>query len=1101
MKKITFILSLFFSAMMFFPVNAQNLLAGWDGNGKTGTGSRPDSIGWLSDTQTAIPWSVANSSGGSRFRDYNVSGGFTGFTNESDGSTSTTRQLMFRWDGSAYSKSYYAYPVTLQACKMYTFSFDYVCGGSATPPQNITVGISTTVSGTGRLSSQTFTSTSKNNVYRHGTYTFSSTAAGTYYITFNGAWAWFGVTNLNLSLSTDLNIVYNPASIAFSNVNKSAQITVTGNALTNDISIAAPAGITLDKTTIAAADAPCGVTFTASLNYSTPLTADSITLTSGTMVKKIPFTYTKPNLSVFEQNIEVEKNGNTYPLNVLSVNNTVDSVYVIPSKGFTVSKNNYAASDFVNGSLSINVGSTALAGTSGTLILKGTNSVVFDTVNVSAVVPYTRYYIRQNTSNLLLSNLSGGSAPVIRDSLGLVSQKFFFRKVNVSPASSVDTVYIVQDSLYRVMRKSTANAWSTDFGVPSANSKWIKKYLGNGLFSLINTVTNLALGSDLLTSGSGLYDNKTWVAGGNTEWKIISTTSNQNLMAGWDGNGKTGAGSRPDSIGWFSDTQSAIPWNTANSTSGSRFRDFSVTNGFTGFTNEADGSISSTRQLMFRWDGSAYSKSYYAYPVNLETGKTYTLSFDYVCGGSATPPQNITVGISTTVSGTGRLSSQTFASTNKNTVFRHGTYTFTTTKTGINYITFNGAWAWFAVTNLNMTVDNNPNILVSQSSLALSNVNKSAMVTVNGNALTSDITITAPPSITLDKTTINAAAAQSGVSFTASLNYTAPLTTDTITLTSGTLVKKIAISYSKPSLSVYEQNIEVENNGNLYPLNVLSVNNTVDSLYVIPSVGFSVSKNNFAASDFVSGSLNLYVGSTASVGTSGTLILKGTNSVIFDTIHVSMVTPYTRYYIRQNTSKLLLSNLTGGSAPVIRDSLGLRSQKFFFRKVNVSTASMTDTVYIVQDSLYRVLRKSTANAWTTEFGIPSANSKWTKQDLGNGLCTLTNTVTNLVLGSDAIVSGSGLYDNKTWTAGNNTEWLLLAVSSVPTAVNLPFSQMKVLVNNHNITVLGVYSYAIYNVQGMKVADIRNNNSGTVVSLNQGVYIVKSPSQVQKVIVE
>ncbi len=198
-------LLLFFLMTSLFGVSQvfgqTNLLAGlWDGNGITGELSKPNDVGWTNSVTASIPWTVANGSGGARFRDYNVTGGHTGFTNESDGSTSETRQLMFRWDNASYSASYYGYPVVLEAGKYYKFSFDYVLGGSGTPPNTITVGISTTVNGADRLSSKTFTTTSSSTVYRSGTYDFNVPTNGTYYITFNSAAAvWYGVTKLSIT--------------------------------------------------------------------------------------------------------------------------------------------------------------------------------------------------------------------------------------------------------------------------------------------------------------------------------------------------------------------------------------------------------------------------------------------------------------------------------------------------------------------------------------------------------------------------------------------------------------------------------------------------------------------------------------------------------------------------------------------------------------------------------------------------------------------------------------------------------------------------------------------------------------------------------------
>lgn len=182
-------------------VQVTNLMAGWDGNGITGAASKPNDVGWTNSVTASIPWTVANGSGGCRFRDSGVSGGYTAgsFTFEG-GAAVTTRQLMLRYDNAAYSASYYAYPVTLEANSSYTFSFDYVCGGSATPPQTLTVGAGLSSNASDRVSSKVFTTSNSATVYVNGTYTFISGAtAGTYYITFNGDYAWFGINNLSLT--------------------------------------------------------------------------------------------------------------------------------------------------------------------------------------------------------------------------------------------------------------------------------------------------------------------------------------------------------------------------------------------------------------------------------------------------------------------------------------------------------------------------------------------------------------------------------------------------------------------------------------------------------------------------------------------------------------------------------------------------------------------------------------------------------------------------------------------------------------------------------------------------------------------------------------
>jgi hypothetical protein len=203
MKKFFTPFILAISFCMILPLNAQNLITGWDGNGVTGTSSKPNDVGWLNTVTASVPWNTADNTGGCRFRDLGVTNGYTAtqYAMEAGGYLST-RFLMLRYDASAYGTSVYAYPVTLDANTTYSFSLDFVCGGSATAPKNLTVGASTTASSDGSLGTSTLATTSSTTTFRNGKYTFTTGAtAGTYYITFSGDWAWFGIANLNLVLS------------------------------------------------------------------------------------------------------------------------------------------------------------------------------------------------------------------------------------------------------------------------------------------------------------------------------------------------------------------------------------------------------------------------------------------------------------------------------------------------------------------------------------------------------------------------------------------------------------------------------------------------------------------------------------------------------------------------------------------------------------------------------------------------------------------------------------------------------------------------------------------------------------------------------------
>jgi len=299
-KLFTFLTFICITATVSPAFGQTNLLAGlWDGNGATGTTSKPNDFGWTNTVAASIPWTVANGSGGCRLRDYGVTGGHTGFTYEVGGAAVTTRQLMLRFDNGAYSSSVYSYPVTLEACTSYIFSMDYVCGGSGTPPKNLTVGISTTASAAGRLSTKTLPTTNSTLIYRNGTYTFTTgLTAGVYYITFSGDAVWFGINNLSIVKSTEQSLSVSKQYMFFDDSadNTAKTFNVQGGGLTSAVTLTAPAGISLNKTSITALDAQCGVDVIATFDNTKSISDDTIYLTSGSLTKKIVIDAIKNNL-------------------------------------------------------------------------------------------------------------------------------------------------------------------------------------------------------------------------------------------------------------------------------------------------------------------------------------------------------------------------------------------------------------------------------------------------------------------------------------------------------------------------------------------------------------------------------------------------------------------------------------------------------------------------------------------------------------------------------------------------------------------------------------------------------------------------------------
>lgn len=63
------------------------------------------------------------------------------------------------------------------------------------------------------------------------------------------------------------------------------------------------------------------------------------------------------------------------------------------------------------------------------------------------------------------------------------------------------------------------------------------------------------------------------------------------------------------------------------------------------------------------------------------------------------------------------------------------------------------------------------------------------------------------------------------------------------------------------------------------------------------------------------------------------------------------------------------------------------------------------------------------------------------------------------------------------------------------------NNLNVRVGNHTISVLGVNSYEIYNLQGIKIAEVLKNTDEVQTLLNMGVYFVKVGNRIQKVLMK
>lgn len=156
---------------------------------------------------------------------------------------------------------------------------------------------------------------------------------------------------------------------------------------------------------------------------------------------------------------------------------------------------------------------------------------------------------------------------------------------------------------------------------------------------------------------------------------------------------------------------------------------------------------------------------------------------------------------------------------------------------------------------------------------------------------------------------------------------------------------------------------------------------------------------------------------------------------------------------------------------------------------------------------YKVTGKA---AWNSNASAPTLTFKinTAKDNTGTEIASttaVTGTAGNLVdvLINTFSVPTTGIYY---LTVTSSTESLcaiadLSLIEGPFTSVDGLNNTMKVYTVGRSLYVTGADSYNVYNVQGVKVATVSNNNSNTKVNLNQGAYIVKSNNGIQKFIVK
>ncbi len=259
----------------------------------------------------------------------------------------------------------------------------------------------------------------------------------------------------------------------------------------------------------------------------------------------------KPTFMILGKSIplEIEKDLQPCPIFVVAKGQTYN-IDVTPSTGFWTEKTSYTPADFTAGSGKLKIyisATTANIGDTGKVVFSYTRSGVvykLDSIPVTAVATYPRYFISHKASGLVIGTQSSSSYPALTSNIGDVTQYFILRPVH--PAVSDSLFYIEQDGDYLMLKKSATSGWDTEYGQAADESIWKIVPQTNGTWSISNFLTGKYLGTDDTIVDSRLYDDKAFVVDATSkpfsEWILensevinsptISTLSGVSLSGG-----------------------------------------------------------------------------------------------------------------------------------------------------------------------------------------------------------------------------------------------------------------------------------------------------------------------------------------------------------------------------------------------------------------------------------------------------------------------------------------------------------------------------------------------------------------------------------------
>ncbi len=530
------------------------------------------------------------------------------------------------------------------------------------------------------------------------------------------------------------------------------------------------------------------------------------------------------------------------------------------------------------------------------------------------------------------------------------------------------------------------------------------------------------------------------------------------------------------------------------------------------------------RILYLRWDGNNTLgvAGVFALPVTLEACKSYVFKGKGAWNSNASAG-TLTVAVNSTSDNTGTNygSGSIVCGTQYSLI--NGTFTFSVPTAGTYYLTFTSNVASLnAVADLSITENIVESMSVSTASLFFDGLHLSKSFTVAGNTLANDITLSAPAGITFDKTTITKAEAQCGVLVTATYDNATAIPAGTISITSGALSQSVSVialadncftplyndrtnlipdpllnsltgftnSWGTKTIATGAEAYCGYGSAKLTGVNGASV--TTPAITWLPNTSYRVRAMINTDGGFQFGFQNTYAVEDPAVATYEK-VLESTSGAWQQVDHVfttgATATPGFIYFNMQNRGGTLgyIDNWELYQIPTVLvaestiSALACTLGSTDTKTINVSGTELSGNVVLAITGL-------NANC----FSLSSGTLAPTTGTLNSTAVTLTYTPLVHTIGDTATLTVS--------SGGLVYRTFSLSAATINTGLDLKPTAFNILVLNKNLSVIGVNRYAVYNLDGIKVAEVIKNEAGVKVPLQVGVYIVRSDKGIQKVIV-